>query len=238
MRVLSSTDFLNLWESGFSLHPLDQGLLALGAALPEASYEGLADWPLGRRNRALVQLRCSSFGPRLQAWTSCAHCGEKLEFEMDGTAWAAEQTVSQPPIVLSGRSFRLPTSRDLARAAGEADLGLALQHLLESCRVDAVDSPAWSEEDLSEEDLHELGERMASADPMAETRLTLRCPECGEEWEETFDIVSFFWAEIEAQAKRLLFEIHTLALAYGWTESEILSLSEPRRALYLEMVRA
>ncbi len=86
--------------------------------------------------------------------------------------------------------------------------------------------------------MHELGERMASADPMAETRLTLRCPECGEEWEETFDIVSFFWAEIEAQAKRLLFEIHTLALAYGWTESEILSLSEPRRALYLEMVRA
>ena len=32
-------------------------------------------------------------------------------------------------------------------------------------------------------------------------------------------------------------EVHTLASVYGWTEREILSLSEPRRAFYLEMVR-
>ncbi|HUD55174.1 MAG TPA: hypothetical protein VMR02_08095 [Terracidiphilus sp.] len=44
--------------------------------------------------------------------------------------------------------------------------------------------------------------------------------------------------QIEARARRLLYEVHTLAAAYGWSEREILSLSAPRRALYLEMVRA
>ena len=160
---------------------------------------------------------------------------------MDGKAWVSDEMPGEPncteSIVAQGHSFRLPTSRDLARAAGESDLGMALRRLLESCRVDPVESPAWSENDLTESDLHELGERMAAADPLAETRLTLRCPECGHQWEESFDIVTFFWAEIEARAKRLLFEVHTLASAYGWTEREILSLSESRRALYLEMVQ-
>ena len=43
----------------------------------------LADWPLGRRNQALAELRCSCFGPRLEGWTACPRCAEKLEFQMD-----------------------------------------------------------------------------------------------------------------------------------------------------------
>jgi hypothetical protein len=30
--------------------------------------------------------------------------------------------------------------------------------------------------------------------------------------------------------------VHTLAAAYGWTEPEVLALSEPRRAAYLRLV--
>jgi hypothetical protein len=32
--------------------------------------------------------------------------------------------------------------------------------------------------------------------------------------------------------------VHTLASAYGWSESEILALSDARRRLYMEMVNA
>jgi hypothetical protein len=235
MRPLSNLDYLNLWERGSRLHALDQVLLALGAALPEASYESLADWPLGRRNRALAELRCACFGSRLQGWIACTQCGEKLEFEMNCRALAREE-VNEPsrrePIVVKGHSFRLPTSRDLARLARDSDPRLAAIRLMEGCRVQEGESPAWSEEDLEE-----VGERMALADPMAEIRLTLQCPTCGKEWDETLDIGTFLWAEIEARAKGLLFETHTLASAYGWTEKEILSMSEPRRALYMEMVQ-
>jgi hypothetical protein len=231
MRTLSSADFLDLWERGFRLHPLDQGLLALSAALPETPYASLADWPLGRRNRALAELRCSSFGPGLQGWVSCTRCGERLEVQLDGRVLMKHDADSET-IVVNGRSFRLPTSRDLARAARESNPRLAAVRLLESCSLEKGASPTWSEEDLED-----VGERMALADPMAETRLALHCPQCGNEWDETLDLTTFLWSEIEARAKRLLMEIHSLASAYGWTEKEILSLSEPRRAFYLEMVR-
>jgi hypothetical protein len=236
MRSLSSDDFLNIWERGFRLHPLDRGLLALSAALPETSYDSLADWPLGQRNRALAELRCACFGPGLQGWIRCAQCEEKLEFQMDGRALMKQDVGCErnqgEPIVVNGHSFRLPTSRDLACAVREADSRLAAVRLLESCRLEEGVAPAWSEEEMEE-----VGEILALADPMAETRLTLHCPKCGYEWYETLDLATFLWSEIEARAKRLLMEIHSLASAYGWTEKEVLSLSEPRRAFYLEMVR-
>jgi hypothetical protein len=51
-----------------------------------------------------------------------------------------------------------------------------------------------------------------------------------------FDIASFFWTEIAAEAKRLLGEVHILASAYGWREADILSLNPLRRRFYLEAI--
>lgn len=234
MRTLSSLECLELWEQGLSLHPLDQGLLMLAAGLPEISCDALAGWPLGRRNQALVEMRCSAFGSRLQGWTTCAHCGENLEFEMDGSTIA--NVVHRPAdgtISVRGHRYRLPASRDLSRAARETDAHQAALRIAESCRIDR-EPPA----DLDDAVLNELEQAMASADPLAEILIELRCPACGDPSNETLDIVSFFWTEIEARAKRLLGEVHSLAAVYGWTEPEVLALSDRRRALYLEMVRA
>ena len=96
-----------------------------------------------------------------------------------------------------------------------------------------LSSKSWSDKELDE-----IGEQMALADPLAETRLTLHCPRCENDWEEALDIGAFLWAEIEAHARRLLLDIHSLASAYGWSETEILSLSEVRRAYYVEMVQS
>jgi hypothetical protein len=237
MRTLSSSDCLNLWESGAGMHPLDQGLLALGAALPETPQDALLDWPLGKRNMALAQLRCASFGPRLLGFAVCCRCGEKLEVEIDGQLLAGGGTdqaqTAKDSIVVNGRSFRLLTTRDLAAAARETDVRLAGIRLARNCLLESEEPPEWSDEALDQ-----IGQQLALADPLSETRLALRCPVCENEWEEDLDIVSFVWCEIEARARRLLFEIHILASAYGWAETDILSLSDRRRALYLELAQA
>jgi hypothetical protein len=237
MRALSDAELLGLWERGFRRHPLDRALAVLAAALPEVSYASLADWPLGRRNQALAELRGLCFGSRLRGWTACTACGEKLEFELEeqiltGGTREAKDSLNER-VSVCGRTFRLPTSRDLAKVAGEADATAGAVRLAECCLLEAKRPTEWSEDDVSA-----IGEQLAMADPFAETRLQLKCPDCGNEWAETLDLVSFFWTEIEARVKQVLFAIHTLATAYGWSEADILSLSENRRALYLEMAQS
>lgn len=234
MRALSSSDLLDLWERGAGLHPLDRGLLALSAALPEVPPESFADWPLGRRNRFLFEQHRFCFGSRLQGWTSCTRCGEKMEFEIDSRElMTATQSEDRGEAVLvRDQSFRLPTSRDLATVAQEQDLSSAGTRLLEHCHLSGKGT-GWTEEEVEE-----IEEAMALADPMAETQLALRCPACDHESTEMLDIASFVWSEIANRARRLVWEVHALASAYGWRESQVLSLSAARRARYLEMVQA
>ena len=237
-------------------HTLDRALLTLGMAMPETPYESLADWPLGRRNRALTDLRSRCFGTTLQGWAVCTSCGEKLEFALDSrvlveTGRDADETADSntgETIVVNQQTYRLPTSRDLALAARESDARLGAIRIVENCRVappvdlpvpcDVADPGNTAVKPWSDEALEEIGERMAAADPLAEIRLALHCPKCECNWEETLDMASFLWAEIEARARRLLREIHVLATAYGWSESEILSLNEDRRGRYVQMVQS
>jgi len=230
--VLSNVHILELWERGVRLHPLDRNVLTLTAARAGSEGDSPADWALGRRNRALLELLSSGLGRDVHGWLACPTCSEKLEFRMDGKTLVVPEEASRgDAVTIKGRLFRLPTSRDLARAARERDPGRAAIRLLEACQVDVGSDLSWS--DL---DIEEAGERMAAADPMAEIRLLFDCPDCGHEWSETLDPGAFVWAEIEARSKRLLREVHVLSSAYGWTEKEVLSLSEPRRAFYLEAI--
>ena len=234
MRTLSQAELLDLWERGHALHPIDRGLLAIHAAFPETQGESVADWPLGQRNRALAQWRCASFGARLRGWTACRQCAQALEFELDAHAITQTPVATGAQAVESGgAAFRLPTSRDLARIAAIDDADEAARRLVEQCWLDEGGTPgAWSDAQVEA-----IGEALARADPLAEIVLDFDCPACGESFQESLDLAAFVWAEMEAQARRLLWEIHTLASAYGWSEAAILALNASRRARYLEMVR-
>ena len=79
---------------------------------------------------------------------------------------------------------------------------------------------------------------LAKADAQADVEIHVSCEACHVTIRENFDIVSFFWSEIDTWARRMLHEIHILASAYGWKEADVLSLSRLRRQFYLEMVGA
>jgi hypothetical protein len=234
MRALSSFEALTLWERGARWHPLDRGLLALSFA-DRSAGERVADWPLGRRNRALLELHAAWFSSLLEAWAACPQCGEKLEFELnvrDLTAPQSDQK-QRATVAVDEQIFRLPTSRDLAQVAKSSGEQQAAIQLLELCRIGGVESSGWTDEIIEK-----VGESLATADPMGETPVALACPACDHAWNDFIDVASFIWAELEARVRRLLWEVHSLASAYGWSESETLSLSAARRTMYLEMVRA
>lgn len=237
--ALSNAEFLELWEHGYRLHPLDRALLAIRTSLPPGATtdEPVADWPLGRRNRALAQVRMLYFGPRLEGWTVCPQCGEKLEFEVDCAAIAATPLPEMERRVSArGGVYRLPTSRDLALVAGEADAEQAALRLLERCTLER--NMTGEEDSLTPAAIDEIAARMTEADPMAEITLGFECPVCSHASQEELDLAVFLWSEIESRARRLLSEVHALAAAYGWAEAAILGMSELRRATYLGMVEA
>jgi len=115
----------------------------------------------------------------------------------------------------------------------EPDETVAARRLLQQCAEDELPESAWNEKQIEI-----VGESMAATDPLAEIRLSFDCPSCGAHFEESLDLPSFIWEEVEARGKQLLMQVHTLASTYGWSQAEILSLSPGRRDFYMEMVRA
>jgi len=244
MRPLSAQEVIEVWEAGENQHLVDRALTLLVAACPEQTRDELAALSVGRRDASLLTLRARTFGPRLKSFIECPRCSERLEFEL-----AVSDLLVVDPEVLEAEyellagdlrmHFRLPDSRDLAALLDCRDVEAAYEMLVQRCvqRATSDGSPVDCSE-LPAEAITKLAGRMAECDPQADVLLDLRCLECDHEWRAPFDIAVFFWSELASRARRLLDEVHSLALAYGWREGDVLSMSARRRKHYLEMVGA
>ena len=82
----------------------------------------------------------------------------------------------------------------------------------------------------------EVAAAAAGADSGADVCLRMPCVDCGQSTTATVDIAGYLWAELDAWARALLLDVHVLASAYGWNESDVLALSPTRRRYYLELV--
>jgi hypothetical protein len=242
MRRLTTSELLDTWERGLTLTPVQRALSLLRAACPEIKPDLLAKIRLGERDSGLITLRSLTFGPHLECLTTCPGCGERLElnFEVDDLEVANDvESADRISLTCSGIDveFRLPNSLDLMAIAEAEEIEIAKSILLERCIIQAsMNAKNITFNQLPNEVADAVSAKMALVDPQADIQLALSCSSCGEKWQETFDIVSFFWEEINSWAYRTLLEVHSLASAYGWSESEILNMSPLRRQFYLEML--
>lgn len=237
MIVPSATTLLDLWDRGPYPTPLDRALALLQAALPHESLATLARLTIGQRDRGLLQLRANLFGPRMAGSATCPRCATPLELDIavaDLLATPASDVETALCVVTDGHQIhvRLPSTSDLAELTAN---GGALA-LVERCMLEARDATGALVEALPAAALPAIAAALAHADPLADIQFELACPQCHHRWHAPFDIVAFLWNELDAWARRLLVDVHTLARAYGWSEREILGLSPRRRAAYLQMV--
>lgn len=246
MRPLSASELLTVWERSLSAFPFERALAILSLASPESSPTALARLSIGRRDANLLQLREWAFGSELAIMTACPSCRQTLELTIpvaefhvgsDQAMNAADNLESSLTLRDYHVHYRSPNSEDIAGCV-RLEPAASRRRLLACCVTDARwQGKSVSAEELPEDVVQKVEEQIAVIDPQSDMRLNFTCPECHQRWKEAFDIVSFFWAEIDAWVRRILREIDILARAYGWRESDILALSPVRRQIYLAMAQ-
>jgi hypothetical protein len=257
MMTVTDAELLDLWEWGTARGVIERALALAAVVLPDRPIDELARQPVGLRNRCLLLLRESLFGPLLDLQTACPKCAEPLELQspvaaLTGAAPALSSGADET-LEASGQRihFRLPNSLDLMAAAAAEE---PRRVLLERCVTNVEEREAegetrrWGDAEMGEENQSvptvmaltpetqaALAAKMQALDPLANPSFALTCPACGHAWAEPFDIASGVWTEIDAWAYRTLREIHWLASTYHWSEADILALGPMRRQAYLQM---
>jgi hypothetical protein len=238
----TATDLLNVWEHGRSQSPVERSLSLLEIAKPESSREALAQFGIGRRDTELLKLRERVFGSRMTGHADCPVCGQQMEMN-----FAVAELQTTPLLKLRETyteifgeyeiGFRLPNSNDLATLVPGEDVVPQKLRLVQRCVVTATCAgKPLATDQLPENVVDSLSERMSELDPQGDVQLAFTCPQCSHHWQAPLDIVSFVWSEIHAWAVRLLRDVHVLASSYGWSEADILALSPWRRQAYLEAI--
>jgi hypothetical protein len=247
MRPFSASELLGIWEEGVGRMPAEQALVILAAAFPRVPHTRLGQLTVGQRDACLLHLRALTFGTHLTGRATCPACQEQLELAFEaGELLPADSLLPDPEanepensatsfeIDAYELTFRLPTATDLAALR---DISLAQEQLLAACLLAARHKGKDVQvADLPPAVLQALTGRMGQAEPLADLSLAATCPACGHNWQILFDIVSYFWSEINAWSLRLMREVHSLASAYGWREADILAMSAWRRQRYLELI--
>jgi len=242
MRGLTAKEILGVWEVGQCQMPAERALTLLSTFCPQTPREDIERMSIGKRDALLLSFREILFGSQFSATTRCPHCRSILDlgFSSSEVRTNVLDDREETFLVSVGEyefNCRLPDSRDLLAVMHEPDKDSIANALFERCVLqEQPHGTAVSLASLPEDVSEALVAEIAKRDPQGDIRFNLICPDCSHQWEAIFDIVSFAWNEISAWAGRLMRQVHTLALAYGWRELDILSLSPLRRQVYLEML--
>jgi hypothetical protein len=182
------------------------------------------------RDRVLAWIYAQNYGDAITSSPRCASCGERYDLSFSlADLLAAHPIAPLPPDgvyqTASGARFRLPTgANELAVVGMPADA--ARRELLRRCILGGHGDPNVVEA------------AMEAAAPLLNMELQPICPECGAAQAIGFDMGTYLLRRLLSEKQRLPDEAHMLAMAYGWSHSEILNLTRPERRRFITLIEA
>ena len=199
------------------------------AALAARLVDGVDDWlalPAVDLAAAALLVRRAWIGPTIRTDAFCpgAGCGAQIDIAFSIDDYLAHHRprpfrgaaeVEPGVYELAGARFRVPTVGDLL--AGRL--------------LDCI------EEEVPPATARRIERALEALAPPLAGELAGTCPECGATVELWFEPVDYVLAELRDASAALLQHVHELALAYHWSEAEILALDRGRRTGYVELVR-
>jgi hypothetical protein len=199
-----------------------------------ASFSGaeVASWTVPHRRQGLLAVAVATHGARRVITAECPRleCGARIDLDVDLAAFRRDWRPERIDLRLAGGemvTLRQPTPADVASWSRSDRQGV--EAMAASLVIGSVPlAEGWAEEAQA---------ALSSADPLADMVLDALCPECGGEIAHSVELEPFLLGELAAEAGRLVDEIHVFAMAYHWTEPEIVALPEDRRRRYLSRIR-
>lgn len=254
VREIPERDEAASWASTSPL-PIERisALLERYASVDSTQSAGwVHELTLGDREALLLHIIRLTFGNRIPCILKCPACMKFMAFELQTDqlllpSAANQEQFQEEAFVADGASwqvrFRVPRACDMEAAIeGRGSPTDAVATVLRHC-VEEV----WRQNDG---DRHEriaadrwpagldaqIVARFAEIDSQAEIVLQLDCPACENRFSSVFDTGDYLFRELEARERRLLYDVHRLAMAYHWSEEDILQMTPRKRKQYLQLV--
>jgi len=226
---MGDIDLISAWEVARGQPPVWRGVTILAAHGAEAPQL----FGVGAREAGVLAVYRELIGERLDCEAHCDTCGERLEFSLTPQDLAAPSGAASPRVDVDGWTVtvRVPTTEDVAWAIDQPDPNAALfRRCVVAAARNGVEPPTGClpafVRDACERRLDELA-------PLANVDVELACPACGQAGRAPLDISAFVLTALHQWVATRLNEVARLCHAYGWAETDVLTMSRWRRRFYL-----
>lgn len=189
-------------------------------------------WTVASRLQGLLTVVRATRPADLDISARCDRCHEPLSFSLP-----LEGFLQTPPSGLlsckpeNEEAFhvRLPTGADQQHwlSTGEDDP----EALAKTLVVDTQALERWDETHFAA-----MEQALEEADPYTALDLESECPYCEAAVSQPLDLESVLLHRLQSALTERLRDVHRLARAYHWSESEILALPVQRREFYLACI--
>jgi hypothetical protein len=188
-------------------------------------------------DRLCAAIYMEYFGDRIEGRMSCDNCFEAFDMTFSLQTLMQNLTERSQEISLpdpqgfftsvDGRRFRLPTIAEQQTVAG-LGTDAAIAALVSRCVLD----------NDSAEALDSVEKSMEQAGPILSVDLDAACPHCGATQIVRFDMQSYLFRALGHEKQFLLYEVHRIATAYGWTCEETLDLTREERRKFVQLIES
>ena len=231
--VWTAVSLLQAWEAAGGLTPPARSAMLLCADHRVASTDAALDLDVAAAARLLSASLIESFGARVDLVATCPSCAGTLQADAEIPLIAPGPAST----VVDGWQVRLPTLRELADVYDEPDAAAQLRAacLSPASGTDDAQSGTSRRRPAVAPSAAVVDAAVAELSGAAVFDGEVTCPDCATSFVATLDVSSLLWDQVRTRAPRILADVALLARHYGWTEPDVLALSEARRAAYLAL---
>lgn len=165
----------------------------------------------------------------------CLGCGELFDIEVDPADLPVKEATAPYPLAVVSTSagplrIRIPTGADQGFLRRSGDGPEALRNLVKQLLLVGENADP---DLLTVEDISKIEQGIEAVSPEVTCIVETRCPECKKENRVFMDPYDCIPKLVRCD---ILQEVHLIACAYHWPESQILDLPRHRRRAYLELI--